>query len=174
MEAKGAFKIVSRLYNTPAGVFVQTYVMDDDSSTKSILKHLLQARIDSGQMLIEDWLLTEAGVRVRDTGLLPIEQPEINFLGDKNHRVRTYGVRFYLKLAMMAAEQSQCPFGNAERLKQAFAYFLHQFSKRSWKCFLQLARAVLEHHFNSHRYCDNWCPATKWKKEERFKNALKY
>jgi hypothetical protein len=75
---------------------------------------------------------------------------------------------------MMSAERSQCHFGDAERLKRAFAYFLHQFSKRSWKRFLRSARAVLEHHFNSHRYCDDWCPAKRWKKEDRLKNALKY
>jgi hypothetical protein len=78
MEAKGAFKIVSQLYNSPAGVFVRTYVMDDDSSTKSIIlvKHLLQARIDNDDMFDADWPLTEAGVRVRDTGMLPINHPE--------------------------------------------------------------------------------------------------
>jgi hypothetical protein len=75
---------------------------------------------------------------------------------------------------MMSAKQSQCHFGDAERLKRAFAYFLHQFSKRSWKRFLWLARAVFEHHFNLHRYCDDWCPAKRWKKEDRLNNALKY
>jgi hypothetical protein len=138
--------------------------MDDDSSTKSILKHSLQARIDSGEMSIEDWPLTEAGVRVRDTGLLPIEQPVLNFLVDKNHQVRTYA-RYYFKLAMMVAKESQCHFGDAKRLKQAFAYFLHQFSKRSWKRFLRSA-SILEHHFNLHRYCDGCCPAKKWIKRK--------
>jgi hypothetical protein len=98
---------------------------------------------------------------------------EITFLGDKNHRVRTYA-RFYFKLAQLAADKSMCHFGDAERLKRAFAYFLHQFSKRSWRRFLRSARAVLEHHFNSHRYCDDWCPAKKWNKEDRLKNGLKY
>jgi hypothetical protein len=173
MEARGAFKIVRRLYNSPASVFVATYVMDDASLTKSILKYWLLAKIENGNMLDDDWPLTEAGVRMRDTGLLPINQPEINFLGDKNHQVRTYA-QYYFKLVQMAAEQSQCHFQDAKRLKRAFGYFLHQFSKRSWKCFLCLVRAVLEHHFNLHRYCNDWCPAKKWKKEDRLRNALKY
>jgi hypothetical protein len=74
----------------------------------------------------------------------------------------------------MAAELSQCHFGDAERLKRAFAYFFHQFSKKSWKRFLQSARAVLERHFNLHRYCNNWCPAKRWKKEDRLEYFLKY
>jgi hypothetical protein len=173
MESKGAFKIVIRVYNSAIGAFVLTYVMDDDSSTKSILRHSYQAKIDNGDMLEEDWPKTEAGARMRDTGLLPIYMIEITFLGDKNHRVRTYA-RFYFKLAQLAADKSMCHFGDAERLKRAFAYFLHQFSKRSWRRFLRSARAVLEHHFNSHRYCDDWCPAKKWNKEDRLKNGLKY
>jgi hypothetical protein len=36
MEAKGAFKIVSRL-NTTTGAIVLTYVMDDNSSTKAMI-----------------------------------------------------------------------------------------------------------------------------------------
>jgi hypothetical protein len=37
-----------------------------------------------------------------------------------------------------------------------------------------LAKAVLEHHFNCHKYCDKWCPAKIWKKEERLASGLKY
>jgi hypothetical protein len=98
---------------------VKTYVMDDISLTKAILKHLLQAKVDNGDMLDEEWPLTEAGVRVRDTGLLPINQPEIHFLGDKNHQVRIYS-GYYFKLAQMVDEQSQCHFGHAKRPKHAF------------------------------------------------------
>jgi hypothetical protein len=80
IEAKGAFKIVIKLYNSPAGIFVRTYVMDNDSSTKLILKHPLQDWINNGGMRDADCPLTEAGVGVRDTGLLPINHPEIFFL----------------------------------------------------------------------------------------------
>jgi hypothetical protein len=83
---------------------------------------LLQAWINNGDLLDADWPLTEAGVKVRDTGLLPIIHPKITFLGDKNHRVRTYA-QYYFKLAQMAAEQSQCHFGDAKRLKRALATF---------------------------------------------------
>jgi hypothetical protein len=50
---------------------------------------------------------------VTDTGLLPIEQPEMVLLGDKNHRVHMYA-HYYFKLVQMAAEQSQCHFVDAE------------------------------------------------------------
>jgi hypothetical protein len=172
MEAKGAFKIVNRI-NTTTGAFILTYVMDDDSSTKAILRHGLAALVASGAMLDADWPLTEGGFRVNDTGLLPLDQHWLNFLGDKNHRVRTYA-RFIFHLSRLSAAKSKAHGGDAERLKRSFAYFLHQFSKRSWKRFVRSARAVLEHHFNCHKYCDKWCPAKTWNKEDKLKSALKY
>jgi hypothetical protein len=147
--------------------------MDDDSSVKAILRHGLQALVDAGMMDDADWPLTDSGNRVADTGILPIDQHLLKFLGDKNHRVRTYA-RYVFKLSRMNAERSKAHGGDAERLKRSFAYFLHQFSKRSWKRFVRSARAVLEHHFNCHKYCDKWCPAKKWKKEDRLRAALKY
>jgi hypothetical protein len=172
MEAKGAFKIVNRL-NTTNDVFIKTYVMDDDSSVKAILRHSLADKIAADKMVDADWPLTNGGVRVRDTGLLPLDQYEMEFLGDKNHRVRTYA-RYLFKLSKLSADKSQAHGGDAERLKRLFAYFLHQFSKRSWKRFVRSAKAVLEHHFNCHKYCDKWCPAKKWKKEDKLKSGLKY
>jgi hypothetical protein len=29
--------------------------------------------------------------------------------------------------------------------------------------FKKAAKAVLEHHFNNHKFCGEWCPANKWK-----------
>jgi hypothetical protein len=66
---------------------------------------------------------------VTDNGLLPLDQHWINFLGDKNHRVQTY-THYIFKLSKLSAERSKAHSGGAaERLKQSFAYFLHQFSK---------------------------------------------
>ena len=44
----------------------------------------------------------------------------------------------------------------------------------SFRKFKVAAKAVLEHHFNNHTFCGKWCPANKWKDDERKKKALKY
>jgi hypothetical protein len=75
MEAKGSFKIVTELYTT-TNAFVCTYVMDDDSSTKAILRHSLEAKVREGRMLREDWPKTEAGEKVKDTGILLTKDAE--------------------------------------------------------------------------------------------------
>jgi hypothetical protein len=40
--------------------------------------------------------------------------------------------------------------------------------------FQRAAKAVLEHHFNNHKFCDEWCPWKKWGEEERIFKELKY
>jgi hypothetical protein len=44
-------------------------------------------------------------------------------------------------------------------------YPFHQFQKA--------ARAVLEHHFNDHTLCGDWCPAKNWEGADK-DNELKY
>jgi hypothetical protein len=88
MEATGAIQNVIRLNNQ--SVFLRTYVTYDDSSTKAILRHLWQELIDAGKMTKDDWPRTAGGRKKKDNGQLPLSHPKIEFLADKNHRIRTY------------------------------------------------------------------------------------
>jgi hypothetical protein len=90
--------------------------MNDNSSTKAILCPGLATKVASGDMLDADWPLTDNGVRVTETGLLPLDQHWLNFLGDKNHRVRMY-VRYIFKLLKLSAERSKAHGGYAESLR---------------------------------------------------------
>jgi hypothetical protein len=53
MEATGAIRNVIRLHNQ--SVFIKTYVMDDDSSTKAILQHSWKDQTEAGTMTNDDW-----------------------------------------------------------------------------------------------------------------------
>jgi hypothetical protein len=44
----------------------------------------------------------------------------------------------------------------------------------SFSEFKKAAKAVLEHHFNNHIFCGEWCPANKWKDDEKQLRSLKY
>jgi hypothetical protein len=111
-EAKGAFKIVNHL-NTTTDAFIQTYIMDDDSSnTKAILRHGLAEEVSGGEMLKVDWPSTDGSVKVNDTGLFYLDQHWINFLGNKNHRVRTYAC-YIFSLSKLSAERSKAHSGDA-------------------------------------------------------------
>jgi hypothetical protein len=46
-------------------------------------------------------------------------------------------------------------------MKQNFWYFLHMYRTAPWKKFRHALNAVIEHHFNNHEYCEEWCPVLK-------------
>jgi hypothetical protein len=168
MEAVGAIRSVTRLFDT-LGVYIRTYVMDDDSSTKAILRHSYKAR-GLGKA---DWPRTPSGYKKQDTGQLPLAHPEIQFLADKNHRVRTFATHFF-NLARAKLSVSIATNNDAERMKRNFSYFVHMYHGEPFPVFQRASQAVLEHHFNNHEFCDDWCPATKWSDEEIFLKQLKY
>jgi hypothetical protein len=172
MEAEGALRNVRLLYNEK-NVFIETFVMDDDSSTKSILRHSWKLMVDSGILDSLDWPRTASGAKKKDSGQLPLLHPIIDFLADKNHRVRTYAKYFFL-LAHKKRSVTCCTPNDAERMKRNFAYSIHMYRHDSFSEFKKAAKAVLEHHFNNHVFCGEWCPANKWKEDEKQLRSLKY
>jgi hypothetical protein len=60
-----------------------------------------------------------------------------------------------------------CTPNNAEGMKRNFAYFIQMYRHDSFSDFKKAAKAVLEHHFNNHKFCGKWCPANKWKEDEK-------
>jgi hypothetical protein len=77
--------------------------------------------------------------------------------------------------------KSKCQPGDAERLKRNFAYFLHMYRTAPCERFRHMLNAVIENHFNSHKYCKEWCPVLKRRErirkgeiEEEDSSDLKY
>jgi hypothetical protein len=62
MEAEGALRNVRLLYHQKE-VFIETFVMDDDSSTKSILRHSWKLMVDSDILDSLDWPRTASGAK---------------------------------------------------------------------------------------------------------------
>jgi hypothetical protein len=172
MEPEGALRNVKLLYEEK-DVVIQTFVMDDDSSTKSILRHSWKLLVESGLLDMLDWPRTKSGYKKKDNGQLPLLHPPIDWLADKNHRVRTYAKYFFI-LAHKKRSFTSCTTNDAERMKRNFSYFIHMYRHASFKEFKKAAKAVLEHHFNNHEFCGDWCPANRWKDDEKKLKALKY
>jgi hypothetical protein len=95
MEAEGALQNVRLLLYNQKEVFIETFTMDDHSSTKSILRHSWKLMVDSGILGKLDWPRTASGAKGGD-GQLPLLHPIINSLADKNHCVCTYTRYFFL------------------------------------------------------------------------------
>jgi hypothetical protein len=137
MEAEGALQNVRLLYQKKE-VFIETFVMDDDSSTKSILHHSWKL-LELGILDKLDWLRTASGTRKRDNGQLPLLHPIMNFLADKNHHVCTYAKYFFL-LAHKKRLVTCCTPNDAERMKPRFAYSIHMYRHESFQDFKKQQR----------------------------------
>jgi hypothetical protein len=63
---------------------------------------------------------------------------------------------------------------DAERLKRNFRYCVRQYSQLEFNEFKTKFPAILEHHFNNHEGCGEWCPVRRNEKEGRETNHLRY
>jgi hypothetical protein len=98
MEAVGSARIVNRVCAF-GDSFVSEYIGDDDFSTKKVMQHSYADMLRVGK--IDEWSRyaskdeQKKGAKKPDNGLLPITQPEITWLVDKNHRIRQVAKKLF-------------------------------------------------------------------------------
>ena len=156
MEAIGSAKIVQNLFkNYPA--YIYEYVGDDDSSTKKVLRHSWKDEVDAGIRREEDFPRNKNGQKKPDNGLLPIDHPSIIWLADKGHRVRQLANKLF-KLSKLKKDVSECTTMDAERLKRNLSYAIRTNCRsKSLPIMKAAVNQVVEHHFNNHEACGEWC-----------------
>ena len=120
-----------------------------------------------------EWPRTGANNKKKDNGLLSILHKIIEFLADANHRVKTYAGPIFA-FARLPKGISEATSTDGERMKRNMGYAIHQNKKKTLEQMRQAMTAVLEHHFNNHEHCGEWCPAVYWKDNEKVSKALKY
>jgi hypothetical protein len=169
MEGVGAHRNVKKIFDN-CNCYIRYYVMDDDGSTKRVLKW----KLSEFKKAVAEGRITDAGEEyTAKNGMLDINHPFITFLADKNHRVRTYASAIF-KLAYDSKANSLCTKVDAERLKRNFGYCLHLYHDRPFEEFKKSVECVVEHHFNNHDNCGDWCCAKKWEGQEKIAKELKY
>ena len=125
MEATGAAHNVNSLFSN-FNCYVQTVVMDNDSSTKNVLQHkysqLQQIANQEGREYI--WPKKD-GRKLPNTGRLPPEHKQISFLADINHRLRGKS-KAQFRLAYKPLKESICTKTDCYRMKrnQSLCIFL--------------------------------------------------
>ena len=161
MESKAALDCCLRIrqitisYGFVNICHVAIVTLDDDASTRAILSHSYKELIDAGKM--ETWPLTAKGNRKSDSGKLPLDHPEIIFFSDLCHRVRSFGKYLYVE-ERKAKKDSTMTKVDCLRLKRNFAWWLFTSRHDTLEEFKNAGMAVVEHHFNNHQYCGEWCP----------------
>ena len=153
------------------GAFIGECVMDDDSSTRSVMRHNHRRRVELG--LIKSMPLTAGGNATVDHGKLPDDHPPIRELCDHNHRCRGYCKELF-KLGRGKQQISKLTVSDAERIKANFGYWLRQNLPKPFDEFKRTSICIIDHHFNCHDSCDRqWCKFLQCKTEEERKELSK-
>ena len=172
MEGTGAIQTLTDIAKTNRA-FVGCVTTDDDSSMRRNMRHSFQAKVDCGKMEMKDWPKTAKGNKKSDSGLLPLSVPEPEFLADFNHRTRTFASELFA-LARLPKYKSEMTPVDAERLKRNFTYCMRGADLGDFQGFVDSMPAVLEHQFNCHDWCGDWCPVRRILAEKKTVDHLKY
>jgi hypothetical protein len=108
-----------------------------------------------------------------DNGKLPADVPEPKFVADPNHRrkgltgelIKLDMSRKDLKLTMTRMDST--------RIGKNFGYMARTLKNKSEEDYESAAAAVLEHHFDCHTHCGDWC-RRQHETEEQKKMSKKY
>jgi hypothetical protein len=175
MEATGAARIVSRLFSkVDDKCYVAHLVTDDDSSVCKILTHSYRELLEALEMTEAEWPRYANGRTQPDNGVLPLLHAIIRFLADKGHRVRGYTSFLFAESYKSVANGCGCTKVDAERMKCRLSWTLHLHYFGTYEEFRTAVNAVLQHHFDDHSFCGDWCKSAQGTREEIEESGLRF
>jgi hypothetical protein len=175
MEASRAAKIVSKLFaNVDDKCYVANLVTDDDSSVCKVLTHSYREQLDALRITDAEWPRYKNGKRHPDNGSLPLLHAIIRFLADKGHRVCGYSRFLFAEAIKLIANGCGCTKVDAERMKRRLSWTLRLHCFGTNEEFQKAVLAVLEHHFNNHVFCGDWCQSANGTAEELSATGLRF
>lgn len=169
MEVEGILELLTDAWDNRC-FHISHVVADDDTTMISNLRHSMKDLIEAGQMEKKDWPLTPSGKKISDNGHLPLRiTPPPVHVADPTHRIKVIGNRLYTQ-ARLPRSISQIEKIDAEKIKSSWGYMLSAIRTMdrdtNQKEMVKKAKAVLEHRFSVHTYCDpKWCHHLRAKEE---------
>ena len=138
---------------------IKTIICDDDTTMTSNIKWPLKYK----QKEIEGfkWPLTPSGsTKIKCCGILPTNLCEPTFLADPSHCKKVIGKHLY-KLANAKQSVSLVDNNLADKITSDWGYMLQRIStldpNKDKVLITNKETAVLDHRFNSHKFCGKWC-----------------
>ena len=144
-------------------VDLELICMDDDSSTRQAIRwnnanYLANNNTDKLPQVLIAVGKNKGKLQNRpDKGQLPGHIPESKCTLDPNHR-RKQLTGELLELSMKKVkERLTMTKMDVKRIGKNFGYMARSLPKMREDQYCQAAKAVLEHHFDNHQYCADWC-----------------
>jgi len=175
------YKTLCDKYQTIVG----TIVTDDDSSIKAKLKWSNQDHMKNNNTTEIPTITNRVGKVVPrpDKGGIPSHMPEPGFLADPNHRRKTLANELYAleKLGKQPDKKDPKKKWNLTmtkmdvlRVSKNFAFMAKTLkNKTTDEDMLKSSKAVIEHHFDNHEHCGDWCRRKSQTEEERAKHCYR-
>jgi hypothetical protein len=178
MEPAGCLELVIEKFNKHH-VIIKRLCCDDDSSIRADCQWSNADYLKNNNTTVLPQVAKKVGkykgrLQPRpDKGKLPSNVPEPLFVADPNHRrkgltgelIRLDKEKVTVRLTMTRMDST--------RLGKNFAYMARTLKDRPIDEFVNAGKAVLEHHFDNHQYCGDWCKR-KHESEEQRKRVIKY
>lgn len=172
MEPQACLEMVVGLFVRRKCV-VARICLDDDASTRSLLRWSNADWMKNNNVIEKPKVLVTKGKFVGelqdrpDKGMLPAEIPEPTFVADPNHRRKCFTKELYKLKESPAAVKHGMTGMDLNRLKKNFGYMARTLKNKAESELVDTAKAVIEHHFDEHKYCGVWCPRRLLSEEQK-------
>jgi hypothetical protein len=184
MESMGPVQTVMDIWNNCPDAYVAAIVTDEDATTRSKLSHSMSELVAAGRMTEAErpYLPEKVGNRGGkrpNSGVLPLEHPYIIKHSDPIHYIQNYKGEIYIQVYLPKSKSETCK-ADAMRLSRNLSYMIKQQRpgggnvQSTFEKFQAAREASLEHHWNNHEHCGDWCQAISWTEEEEVKNKGKF
>jgi len=159
MEPMAALDMYTSLYDRQS-VVVARIITDDDSTIKAKLKYTNNTWMEKNNTTIKPKIINSNGNEVirPDHGEIPGHMPEPSFDADPNHRKKLVGKVLWGLAKKNVGEKKTMTKCDAMRLQRYYSFMARQLKhKTTDEEMLKSGQAVLEHHFDNHECCGDWC-----------------
>jgi hypothetical protein len=179
MEPLACLEMVTDLYQNKF-VIVSAICIDDDASTRSMLKWSTADYMKNTNMTTVPKIPIFQGVNKGklqdrpDRGRLPAEVPEPLFLADPNHRRKMLTGELITVTNSRVSEKATMTRMDSTRIGKGYSYMIRQLQHLPEDKYCDASKAVLDHHFEDHRLCGAWCPRKRLTEEQGKASAAFY
>lgn len=150
-------------------------VTDDDSTMRAICKWSNKDwKENTGNTnLTIGWTTEDVSdpkrkpIKRKGGGRLRKDIPEPKFLADPQHRKKTLKNHLYKQLKLKKQDRCGLEEGDITRISHFYACMTRQIGEGDEALYVHKARAVLEHHFDNHEFCGDFCLRKKETFEEK-------
>jgi hypothetical protein len=162
MEPIACLEMVQAVYDKWHCV-IDSICCNDDASTRSLLRWSNEDHMANNNTTIVPKIPITKGKNKGklqdrpDRGKLPAHIPEPKFVADPNHRRKVLTGELYALATAKVSKKKTMTRMDSSRLGKNFGYMIRSLPNMQECQYVDAAKAVIEHHFDEHKYCGAWC-----------------